>query len=248
MAGLALCRKTAADMIGILRGVKLIPMARHTIRRLSGKHIIRMTIPALPVAMRSRERELGLIVIEQRPGPSRRRVARLTCRRESCRGVIGIRRGSVFRLVAGGALCWCGLEHLVAMTRKARCGNVGSRERESRQLMLETRPPSECRHLMALHTIRGKPGCDVIGRLCIREIVLVAAEAVRCGSRELLLGGICVAGLAGQRCMPTQQREPCRLMALHHIRSLPRLRCMAPHAVISQLTLVHIGVARQAVG
>lgn len=87
---LALLREITLNVIGVLRGCKIVAMARHTFDRLSHVHIIRMTCVAILNSVRARHREAALVMNKSGCAPLRWRVARLAIGRKSRRSVIRI--------------------------------------------------------------------------------------------------------------------------------------------------------------
>lgn len=125
---------------------------------------------------------------------------------------------------------------------------VSPGQRELRAVVLESTAPMHGRFLVALSAIGGEPCGGMVWRRASVVVVPVTTIAVNGNSRELFSSGVRVARLAVCHGMSSEQREPGRLVFLHHVGDSPGLCGVTSQAVGSQLALVDIGVARQAIG
>ncbi len=132
-------------------------------------------------------------------------MARLAICWETHGCVIGIGCRCVIGLMAGNALLRCGLEHLVLVARRALCRQMRSREGKRGLCMVEPLAPHQCRYLMALNAVRGKPGGRVIGSLRLNVVATMTAKAIDWCTGVLFLRGIRMARLTTQRCVPSEQ-------------------------------------------
>jgi hypothetical protein len=100
---------------------------------------------------------------------------------------------------------------------------------------------------MALDTVRRKTSGYVVRSLRSYKIISMATKAIGWRTRELLLCGVGVTGLATECGVPAEQRKTCCLVFLYHVGKFPALRCMTSQAIRAQLTFVHIGVTGETV-
>ena len=157
--------------------------------------------------------------------------------------MIRVRSRCVVRTMAVTALRWRSLEVTILVACGTSYRLMSADEWKRRKVMIKTLSPSEGSYTMALRTL-GRESCrTMVGILRCLKIIPMTADASCACSYVLMRGGIGVTRFAIEREVSPNKWKASLLVFLNHIRNPPRLSGVAPNAVLSKLTLMHIRVA-----
>ena len=209
--------------------------------------IIGMTIFTRDGPVSTRERKSCIVVRKGRWVPNGCRVTGLAVRGQSTRHVVGVGGRGKLRAVTRIAVRRRGFECGTLMTRRARHGLMSPCQwKGGETIVVEGCRPCERRSQMAFSTIGRKARRSMVGVGRCREITPMTTDTRRRSTDILIVRGIRMAVLAGERRVFARQRESRRLVFLDHIGYCPRLCRVASETIRSELRLVDVGVARSA--
>lgn len=195
------CRPACRHMVRIGRSGEISLVTRIAGRWGPCEHIVDVALDAVDTDVRSREGERGVVVVERRSGPCRRRMAGIAGGRESRSGVVRIGRSIPVSLVTAKA---CGRQRRVVVIRMA-LGTGNSRvrtgQREPRVVVVKRRwAPAACR--VTNRAVGRESRGGVVG-ICGSGVIRLVARVA--GRRRVCVVVICVALGAAQRRVQARQ-------------------------------------------
>ncbi len=140
--------------------------------------------------------------------------------------------------------CGCRLVVSAHVTLLTRDRSVGSRQGELCKVVIEACLPAQGGDRMTIRALN-RETCREVVWICRGNVLsTVTPNAGNRRAHVLMIRCAHVTILTTQRRVFTDKREPGKLMALHHIRYLPRLIGVAPGAVGAKLRFMNVGMAR----
>jgi len=226
----AILWKSRPDVVGIARIVEIVHMARRT--RCGKTRVLAIAVADLAIhtGMCPGQREFGLRVIECRPCPLDRGVASGAVLRKGGGCVIrAFRVGEVCQMAGSaagaGAFVLIVLVALIAGQRYVRAGQrIGGG-----LAVIEKNSPLPLGRRVTQRAVLWKAGGHVVGIFRIREILQMAGNTA--GVDFVFLIGVAL--IAGQRYVPTGEREFCQI-AVVVLPAFPRSHAMAARAILRQ--------------
>ena len=246
MAELASLAKTASHVIGILRAIEIIDVARHAGGNRDLIVVINVAQRARRRSMRPSQRKGCLRVIKRRRNPPYNRVAILTGLREAPRHVVGVFSADEILRMAG--IAGSRTQVVIVIDMALLAGHwwrgVSTREQKTRSRVVELRVQPVVGGVAAFARCQeGSAACHVIWIRRPLEIRLVAGHAVRRHRLELAVARILVAGIAIHRSVRACQWEAVVVILNIFDRNVPTAHRVALFAIRSQLALVDVRVA-----
>lgn len=128
---------SCTGVVRVRRAVETGGVAGVAARRRPRKNIVDVTLIATDVDMGACQRKWRAVMVEGRPRPGRRRMARCAGRGEACRGMIGTVRPVVIRLMTADAGCRHARIVALGVTQRALQRGVRACQRERCAVVIE---------------------------------------------------------------------------------------------------------------